>query len=126
MNIEILQIGLEKLQKDLGASLLVSGVFGVSDGLELVTYNPTGANVGAVNAFSSNLLRYVEDALQRSDMPPLGTYFLQEYLGNLLGLVVNGEEYYWGSLIDLSKINLGLVLNVVIPMQSKLLAEALL
>jgi hypothetical protein len=128
MNIERLQTGMQALQKDLGAALFAASIFGKSDGLDLVTVSPPGVDVGAANALFNNILDFVDDALIRSDISELGDYLILEQGSPetpLLGVVACYGEYRWGALVDLTKVSLGIVLNVAIPGQVKTLKEAL-
>jgi hypothetical protein len=128
MNIQRLEEGMKALQKDLGAGLFAASIFGKNDGLDLVTVSPPGVDVGAANALFNNILNFVDDALIRSDISELGEYFVLEQgapEAPLLGIVAHCGEYRWGALVDLSKVSLGIVLNVAIPGQIKTLREAL-
>jgi hypothetical protein len=128
MNIERLNEGMKALQKDLGAGLFAASIFGSSDGLELVTVSPPGIDVGAANALFNNIMNFVNEALIRSDISELGDYLILEQgapEAPLLGIVANYGDYRWGALVDLTKVSLGIVLNVAIPAQIKTLKEAL-
>jgi hypothetical protein len=128
MNIERLEKGMQALQKDLSAGLFAASIFGKNDGLELVTVGPPGLDVGAANALFNNIMNFVDEALIRSDISELGDYLILEQgspEAPLLGVIACYGEYRWGALVDLTKVSLGIVLNVAIPGQVKTMKESL-
>jgi hypothetical protein len=121
MNIKKLNETIESMTTDLGESLLATDIWTVADGFSIAGYNPQPKAAALFNQLTS----YLNDTLQGSGFPGLGKYYMLDLLDNKLVIVLPMGEYRWGILVDNSKIQLGLLLNIIIPRIIDAFEEAL-
>ena len=111
MNVQKLNQAVEAMKKDLGDGLLATDIWIVADGVSIAAYNPQPKATALFNQLTS----YLADTLRDSGFPGLGKYYLLDLVDNNMVIILPMGEYRWGMLIDSSKIQLGLLLNIVIP-----------
>jgi hypothetical protein len=121
MNVSLLDSAMEKWKKDLGAGLISSDIVG-SDGLGLVSMNSNPM----ASALFGEITVYVRDTLNRSGFtPPLGRYYMTHMKNGHLSIVMVTGGFSWVSVVDRSKISMGILLNVALPGALKTLQSAL-
>ncbi len=121
MNVEKLQKGIEKLKKELGASLLATDIWKSGVGTSLASYNsnPEGA------ALFDRATDYLKKTLETAGFPELDDYYLVELKNNkLIVIMVFPEGFQWGILADKEKLNMGMLLSIAIPQAKKYFYDA--
>jgi hypothetical protein len=126
MDVKKFDQALDVMKKTLGDAFMVSSIWANVDGQEIVTYNPQNIlDVGAANALFNRITDYLKDSLRDSGFPvSLNRYYLMDLTDDKVAIVVQlSDEFQWGMLIDLSKIGLGMVLNIGLPQAMDLFKE---
>lgn len=110
MNIEKLKKSVDTLKDDLGLALLATDIFDPT-GLSYAGYNeqPAGA------ALFADMTAKLRKALEGAGFPTLGRYYLVELEDRKLVVIVIVKDLQWGMLVDGTKVNLGVLLNVALP-----------
>ena len=121
MNIQKLNETIESMTRDLGNGLLATDIWTVADGFSIAGHNPQAK----ASALFNQLTSYLNDTLQGSGFPGLGKYYMLDLLDNKLVVILPMGEYRWGILVDSSKVQLGLLLNIIIPRIIDAFEEAL-
>jgi CheY-like chemotaxis protein len=111
MNVQKLNQAVDAMKKDLGDGLLATDIWIVTDGVSIAAYNPQPKATALFNQLTS----YLADTLRDSGFPGLGKYYLLDLVDNNMVIILPMGEYRWGMMVDSSKIQLGLLLNIVIP-----------
>jgi CheY-like chemotaxis protein len=111
MNVQKLNEIIESMVKDLGDGLVATDIWTTADGFSIAGHNPQPKATALFNQLTS----YLNDTLQGSGFPGLGKYYMMDLLDNKMVIVLPMGEYRWGVLVDSSKIQLGLLLNVIVP-----------
>ena len=121
MNIQKLNEIVEDLKEDCGKGLLATDIYAAADGQPIAGYNsnPKGA------ALANRQRTLVNQALRESNFPELNRYFLLHLEGGLIIINMSLGDYQWGMLFDENKIQLGLLLNVIVPKTTNALLELL-
>ncbi len=110
MNIDKLKKSVETLKDDLGVALLATDIFDAT-GLSYAGYNEQPA-ASALFADTTTKLRKI---LEGAGFPTLGRYYLLELEDRKMVVIVLVKELQWGILVDGTKVNLGVLLNVALP-----------
>jgi CheY-like chemotaxis protein len=121
MNIEKLNECIEIPKNQLGQGLLATDIFSASDGQSIAGYNSQPAASALFNKVSDFMI----EAIDGAGFPPMGKYYILDLATDKMVIVMHFGDYRWGMLIDAKKIQLGLLLNVVMPKMIKSLEEAL-
>lgn len=111
MNVRKLNEVIESMAKDLGDGLLATDIWTVADGFSIAGYNPQPKATALFNQLTS----YLNDTLEGSGFPGLGKYYMLDLRDNKLVIILPMGEYRWGLLVDSSKVQLGLLLNIIVP-----------
>lgn len=111
MNIKKLNQTIEVLKGDMGEGLIATDIYGKSDGQSIVGFN---SNPQAC-AFFNRITDYMVNALKESGFPGLGRYYILDLADGKIIVVISLGEYQWNMLVDRSKVQLGLLLNVIMP-----------
>ena len=111
MNVPKLTQAIEGVKNELGGGMLACDLFAVADGQSIAGHNTQPK----ASALFNQLTDYLVKALRGSGFPGLGHYFLIDMEGNNMVVVVPLGEYRMGLLVDTKKVQLGLLLNVVLP-----------
>jgi hypothetical protein len=120
MNIQKLNAAVEALKSDLGVALVATDIFGF-DGLTLAGFN----SQPAAAALFTQVTMQLQETLLKSGFPPLNRYYFLDMAGNNGIIVINLGDYLWGILVDMSKLNLGILFNIALPNAIKNGKEAL-
>ena len=121
VNVKKLNEAVESVKDNLGNSLVSTDIFSVKDGQTLAGYN---TNPRATAMFTQITLS-LQKALKSSGFPLLRKYYLLDLQDDKLVLIAPLGEYLWGMLVDSSKVQMGMLLNVVLPDMLGVLREAL-
>jgi CheY-like chemotaxis protein len=111
MNEAKLDEAMEILKTDLGDGLVGSSIVSRAVDKSIVNYkaNPK------VDVLVNRMTKYLTKALPDCDMPPLGKYYLIHLDDGKIIICLPLGEYEWGITVDLTKVTLGLLLNVTLP-----------
>jgi CheY-like chemotaxis protein len=111
MNVKKINDTVEILKDDLGDGLLAADIFGTSDGQTIAGYNtqPKAA------ALFSQLTKYMNKSLENSGFPRLGKYYFLDLADDKMIFLIPLGDFLWGILINKEKVQLGLMLNVILP-----------
>lgn len=121
MNVKKLQNSAKLLKDDLGDGLLACDIWGSADGQSIVGINSQPQACALFNRITN----YLGEALKASGYPELGRYYFIDLTSNNLVVVVPMGDYQWGMLIDTKKVQLGLLMNIVLPKVVDAFEEAL-
>jgi hypothetical protein len=111
MNVKKLREAVEMQKESLGDGLLASDIFSSNDGQSLVGYNSNPQACALFNRITQMLLK----ALDGSAFPKLTDYYIINLEGGHMVIVLPMGDFQWGMLINTNKVQLGLLLNIVIP-----------
>ena len=111
MNVKKLNEIIESMVNDLGDGLLATDIWTIADGFSIAGHNPQPKATALFNQLTS----YLNDTLTGSGFPGLGKYYMMDLLDNKLVIILPMGEYRWGVLVDSSKVQLGLLLNIIVP-----------
>jgi hypothetical protein len=110
MNVALLNRTMESFRVQLGPALLSSDIFG-ADALPFVSHNSKPMAVALFGQVTNDFI----DFTQRMSVPTLGRYYMIQSTSGALFLLLHQSGYFWGSLIDTTKVSMGVLLNVVLP-----------
>lgn len=120
MDIKKLNSILEQAKKDLGGGLLSTDIWFAADGQSIVGFNSNPKATALMN----RMVNVTNEALKDAQFPLLGKYFLHNLEGEHIGMTTLIGDYRWGMLIDGNKVQLGLLLNVIVPNTMAAIKEA--
>ncbi|MBL7790280.1 MAG: hypothetical protein JNL75_10670 [Chitinophagales bacterium] len=121
MNIKRLNNSVEMLKEYLGDSLVACDIWMTNTGQSIAGYNTQPK----ATALFEQVTSFLKKALMGAGFPPLEKYYMLDCEGDSMILVLQFEKYQWGMLVAKSKIQLGLLLNVIIPNVSEEFLEAI-
>ena len=102
---------IEMSKEMLGNGLLLSVIWATADGQPIANFN---APVKA-SALFNQITQGLDKALQGSEFPKLGNYYVVDMADSALGVVISMGAFQWGLIVDKTKTTLGLLLNVAMP-----------
>ncbi len=112
----------ESLKQDLGEGFLATDIWDTANAQPLVKSHDYNQYPGAISLFSEST-RMLNKTLQESDYPKLGNYYLINLDNNNLVVVISIETFQQFILIDLSKVQMGILMSVALPNLLSSLAE---
>ncbi len=121
MDVQKLNEAIEIEKRDLGEGLLATDIFSSSDGQSVAGYNTNPQACALFNKITGDL----SDSLVGSGFPGLGRYYILDLVDGKMVVVIPLGDYQWGMLIDTKKVQLGLLLNVVMPKMINAFEEAI-
>ncbi|MCK5221068.1 MAG: hypothetical protein KAR14_05765, partial [Candidatus Aminicenantes bacterium] len=107
-------------KSEIGDGLLATDIFGAKDGQSIAGYNTQPAASALFNKMSDFMI----EALDEAGFPGMGRYYLLDMEEEKMVIILLFGDYRWGMLIDRAKIQLGLLLNVIMPKMIKALEDA--
>lgn len=110
MNIDKLKKSVDMLKDDLGLALLATDIFDAT-GLSYAGYNEQPA----ASALFADMTSKLRKTLEGAGFPSLGRYYLLELEDRKMVVLALVKELQWGMLVDGTKVNLGVLLNVALP-----------
>ena len=120
MNVGKLNTAIEVLKSNLGESLLSTAIAMNVDGQAIAGFN-SGPKFAAFIVKAINL---INDATKIGGLPQIGKYATFDLQEDRVLVVLPLGEYIWGILLDSSKTQMGLLLNIEIPAAIDAFAEA--
>jgi len=121
MDIKKLKGSVDELKEDVGEALLSTDIWSTADGQSIVGYNPQPKACALLNKVSSDL----ESSLKSSDLPELNRYYLLDLVDDKMVVVIPLADYQWAMVLDKSKLQLGMLLNVILPKMIDTFEEAM-
>jgi hypothetical protein len=121
MNVKKLNEAIEIQKANMGEGLLATDIYGSADGQSLVGWN---SNPQACALFN-RITNYMVEALDGAGFPALGRYYIVDLADGKMVIVISLDEFQWGMLADRRKIQLGLLLNVIVPKMIDTFEEAI-
>ena len=98
-------------QDGIGDALLSVDLFSSADGTSYVGVNSQPAVCALVNQVTKRMTW----AFEKGSLPPLGRYYTAELAGSRMLLVAPCGGLQLSLIVDTSRVQLGLLLNVVLP-----------
>jgi hypothetical protein len=111
MDIKKLNGIIKNLTEDLGDALLTTDIWANIDGQILVGYN----SLPEAAALLNQVYHQIVDTLKEADFPPLDKFVSFNLQGDKMTFCLLFEDYQWGMLFDTTRIQLGLLFNVITP-----------
>ncbi len=111
MNVKKLTNATKILKEDLGEALIATDIWATQDGQSIVGINTQPQACALFNRITN----YLAEALKASGFPELGRYYFIDLAENHMVVIIPLGTYQWGILLDTTKMQLGLLLNVVLP-----------
>lgn len=111
MNVKKLNTAIQTLKDNLEEGLVATDIYMSADGESIAGFN---SNPQACALFN-RITNYLTDALNGAEFPKLGKYYLLSLTDSFMVMVIPLGDYQWGMLVDTKKVQLGLLLNVVLP-----------
>jgi hypothetical protein len=121
MDAKKLEAIIKDFHKELGDALFATDIWVTADGTSIVGINPQPAAAALFNRIS--LL--INKALKDANFPQLNKYYLLHLEGGNISAAMQFGDYQWGILVDTKQVQLGLLLNVLIPDTMEAIREAL-
>ncbi len=121
MNIKKLKSAIEELKEDLGPALLSTDIWATEDGQGIVSYNPKPKACALLNKVSKD----IESTLRISDLPELNRYYLLDLVDDKMVVVIPLADLQWAMVLDKTQLQLGMLLNVVLPQMLDTFEEAM-
>jgi len=122
MNIKKLKESIEILREDLDGALLASDIWLTGTGQSIAGYNPNPQ----ATALFERVTEFINKALKGAGFPGLNKYYMLELEGNTTVIILRFDSgYQWGMLVDSTKVQLGLLLNIAVPNARKAFDEAI-
>jgi hypothetical protein len=120
MNVGKLNTAIEVLKSNLGESLLSTAIAMNVDGQAIAGFNSSPKFA----AFIVRAINLINDATKIGGLPQIGKYATFDLQEDRVLVVLPLGEYIWGILLDSSKTQMGLLLNIGIPAAIDAFAEA--
>jgi hypothetical protein len=123
MNVKKLKSSVEVLKEDLDGALLACDIWPTGTGQSIAGYNVQPK----ATALFEKVTEFIDKTLKGSGFPGLNKYYMLNMEGNTLVIVLQFKEegYQWGMLVDETKVQLGLLLNIAIPNAREAFIEAI-
>ncbi|NPB04223.1 MAG: hypothetical protein GXO39_07415 [Thermotogae bacterium] len=112
LNVAKLQEVFENFKTMMEGGLIAADIFDKRNLVPLIGYN---SNPVACALFGK-IYHFINEAARDAGFPPMNRYYLIDMQDNKAVVVVDlHEDYLLGMLVDFDRIQIGIVLNVVIP-----------
>ena len=121
MNIPKLNKAIESLKESLGPALLTTDIFSTDDATSIAGWNSNPTACAVFSQFTSMVNRSLVD----SKFPEIGRYYLLDLVDKKMVVVIPMGDFQWSMLIDGTKAQLGLLLNLAIPKAISAFEEAI-
>jgi CheY-like chemotaxis protein len=121
MNIPKLNKAIESLKESLGNALLSTDIFSTDDAQTIAGWNSNPMACAVFSQFTAMLNRSLSD----SKFPEIGRYYLLDLVDRKMLVVIPMGDFQWSMLIDGTRAQLGLLLNLAIPKAISAFEEAI-
>jgi hypothetical protein len=121
MDVKKLEEIIKNFKKELGDALFATDIWSTADGTSIVGINPQPKAAALFNRISL----IINERLKNSKFPLLNRYYLLHLEGGNISAAMQFGDYQWGILVDTKQVQIGLLLNVLIPETMEAIKEAL-
>ena len=121
MDVKKLKSSIEILKDDLGEALIACDIWPTGTGQSIAGHNTQPK----ATALFEQVTEYMNKSLSGSGFPSLGKYYMLDLDSDSLIVTLIFEGYQWGILVNSTKIQLGLLLNVAIPKAREAFEDAI-
>ncbi len=121
MNVTKLNEAIGLLKTNLGESLLSTTIAMNIDGQSIAGFNSSPKFAALI----VKIVKVVNDTVKISGIPQIGKYATFDLQDDQLLVILPLGEYIWGILLDGTKTQMGLLLNIEIPAAIDAFAEAI-
>jgi len=111
LNVASLRRVMKIAQDGLGDALLSADLCSSADGTSYVGFNSQPAGCALINQLTERMTW----SFERGGVPPLGRYYLAELAGAKMLLVAPSGAVHLIIIVDSTRVQLGLLLNVILP-----------
>jgi len=123
MDAKKLKEAVDYLKDQLGEGLQHTAVWTTADGQSIAAYNPQPRAVALFNQVTQQLANAL--AQSEDDFVEIGRYYLIDLVGDRMIIVLYLGDYQWGILFNQKEVQLGLLMNVIIPKIIDIFEEAI-
>jgi hypothetical protein len=109
------------LKEDLGDALIAADIWPTGSGQSIAGFN----SQPKATALFEQVTIYMSKTLSGAGFPGLNKYYMLDLQADSLVIVLQFEGYQWGMLINTTKVQLGLLLNIAIPKAREAFLDAL-
>jgi hypothetical protein len=120
MNIKKLNSSVEMLKEYLGDSLMACDIWMTGTGQSIAGHNTQPK----ATALFEQVTDFMKKALSNSGFPGIDKYYMLDLEGDALAIILVFDKYQWGMLVNKKKVQLGLLLNVIVPNVTEEFLEA--
>ena len=120
MNVAKINAAIELLKSNLGESLLSTAIAMNVDGQSIAGFNSSPKFAALI----VKAINVINDTTKIGGLPQIGKYATFDLQEDRVLVVLPLGEYIWGILLDSSKTQMGLLLNIEIPAAIDAFAEA--
>jgi hypothetical protein len=120
MNVAKINAAIELLKSNLGESLLSTAIAMNVDGQSIAGFNSSPKFAALI----VKAINVINDTTKIGGLPQIGKYATFDLQEDRMLVVLPLGEYIWGILLDSSKTQMGLLLNIEIPAAIDAFAEA--
>ncbi len=124
MNVKKLKEAVEYLKGQLGKGLLNTDIWMTADGQSIAAYNSQPKAVALFNQVTNQLSGAL--ASSEDEFVELGRYYIIDLIGDHMVIVLYLGDFQWGILFNKKEVQLGMLLNVVIPNIIDIFEEAII
>lgn len=121
MNIPKLNKAVESLKESLGGALLATDIFSSDDAQSIAGWNSNPMACAIFTQFTT----MINKSLLESKFPEIGRYYILDLVDKKMIVVIPMGDFQWGILIDGTRTQLGLLLNLAIPKAISAFEEAI-
>ncbi len=98
--------------EEMGSGLVASSIWNKHTSATILGYSPDGNDLSIFNEVS----KHIEEALAKVKLPSVNRFYMIEVKDNMVVFIVHlNDEWIQGMLLDTSKIQIGLVMNYIVP-----------
>ncbi len=111
VNIDKLKGAMETLKKDMGEALITSDITMIKEGQILISHNPDPK----LCALTTLMIQQIIETVNKTKDFKLGNKIILRLEDNKSIITLFYGDYLWSMMVDKDKIQIGLVLNAIIP-----------
>jgi CheY-like chemotaxis protein len=111
MNIKKLNEIIKAVKEDLGDALLSTDIWTAVDGQTIAGYNSNPKAAALMNRVGQQFI----EAISGAKFHALDKYYILDLNDKKMIICLTFTDYWWGMLLDADKVQLGLLLNIVVP-----------
>ena len=113
MNTKKLNEAIDYLKDQLGKGLIHTDIWMTVDGQSIAGYNSQPKAVALFNQVTNQLAGALANS--EEEYVELGRYYIIDLIGDHMVIILYLGDFQWGLLFNKKEVQLGMLLNVVIP-----------